>query len=37
MVNLAQVRVQWRDFVNSVMNDHEEEEFLDYICDSELS
>lgn len=36
LINVAPVRVQWRDFVNSVMNHHEEEELLDYICDSEL-
>lgn len=36
LINVAQVRVQWRDFVSSVMNHHEEEEFLDYICDSVL-
>jgi hypothetical protein len=29
LINVAQVRVQWRDFVNSVTNHHEEEEFLD--------
>jgi hypothetical protein len=25
------IGVEWRDFVNSVMNQHEEEEFIDYI------
>jgi hypothetical protein len=33
---VAQVRIKWRDFLKSVMNHHEEEEFLDYICDSEI-
>jgi hypothetical protein len=28
LINVVQVRVQWRDFVNSVMNHHEEEEFV---------